>query len=129
MVTRGLERLRAGAHDVVDVIVAEWRRERPDLDLSAKPLVNRVVRLAVAFRDTIRDEFAVIRITGGEYSVLLELRLSGPPFELTPTSLARDLAMTSGGMTAAIDRVERKGFVARSPNPRGPSRESCRFNS
>ena len=25
--------------------------------------------------------------------------------------------MTSGGMTAAIDRLERKGFVGRSPNP------------
>ena len=25
--------------------------------------------------------------------------------------------MTSGGMTAAIDRLERKGFVARVPNP------------
>ena len=25
--------------------------------------------------------------------------------------------MTSGGMTAAIDRLERKGFVVRLPNP------------
>ena len=27
------------------------------------------------------------------------------------------MMMTSGGMTAAIDRLERKGFVARVPNP------------
>ena len=38
------------------------------------------------------------------------------PYRLTPTELARHM-MTSGGMTALLDRVERKGFVARSPNP------------
>ena len=42
---------------------------------------------------------------------------AGVPYRLTPTELARHRMMTSGGMTALLDRVERKGFVARSPNP------------
>jgi len=45
------------------------------------------------------------------------LRRAGAPFELTPTELARHMMMTSGGMTAAIDRLERKGFAVRVPNP------------
>ena len=44
-------------------------------------------------------------------------RPAGPPFQLTPTDLARHQMMTSGGMTSAIDRLERKGLVTRTPNP------------
>jgi DNA-binding MarR family transcriptional regulator len=49
--------------------------------------------------------------------VLSPLRRAGAPHELTPTELAKQRMMTSGGMTAALDRLERKGFVTRVPNP------------
>jgi DNA-binding MarR family transcriptional regulator len=49
--------------------------------------------------------------------VLAPLRRAGAPFELTPTELAKHRMMTSGGMTAALDRLERKGLLARVPNP------------
>lgn len=38
--------------------------------------------------------------------------------ELTPGQLGRRLAMTSGAVTALVDRLERRGFVERRPNPR-----------
>ena len=37
--------------------------------------------------------------------------------ELTPTQLARRLRLTSGGATALVQRLERRGFVARTPHP------------
>jgi DNA-binding MarR family transcriptional regulator len=49
--------------------------------------------------------------------VLVALRRSGAPFRLTPTDLARQRMMTSGGMTPVIDRLEREGLVKRLPNP------------
>ena len=44
--------------------------------------------------------------------------------ELTPTQLARRLQLTSGGATALVQRLERRGFVARTPHP-VDGRSSC----
>jgi DNA-binding MarR family transcriptional regulator len=38
--------------------------------------------------------------------------------ELTPGQLGGRLSMTSGAVTALVDRLERDGFVERLPNPR-----------
>jgi len=103
--------------DAVDAIVDEWRRERPELDPSAKHITGRIVRLASLFQQSYGDAFAEIGLQNGDYGVLAALRRAGVPFQLTPTDLARHRMMTSGGMTAAIDRLERKGLVARLPNP------------
>jgi DNA-binding MarR family transcriptional regulator len=103
--------------DAVDVIVEEWRRERPDLDPSAKEVTGRIVRLASLFQQAYSDTFGPLGLNDGDYGVLAPLRRAGAPHELTPTELAKHRMMTSGGMTAALDRLERKGFVARVPNP------------
>jgi DNA-binding MarR family transcriptional regulator len=109
--------LQQGTSDAVDAIVAQWHRERPDLDPSAKEITGRIIRLAGHFQDVSAVTFAPLGITDAEYGVLAPLRRAGEPFALTPTELARTRMMTSGGMTALIDRVERKGLVAREPNP------------
>jgi DNA-binding MarR family transcriptional regulator len=103
--------------DAVDAIVAAWRRERPDLDPTAKHVTGRIVRLASIFQDAFAAAFAPLGITDGDYGVLATLRRAGAPYRLTPTDLAKHRMMTSGGMTAAIDRLERRSLVARSPNP------------
>jgi DNA-binding MarR family transcriptional regulator len=105
------------APDAVDVIVAEWHRERPDLDPSAKELTGRIIRLTSLFQQAYGETFAPLGLSEGDYGMLAPLRRAGAPYELTPTELAKHKMMTSGGMTAAIDRLERKGFVARLPNP------------
>jgi DNA-binding MarR family transcriptional regulator len=50
-----------------------------------------------------------------EFRVMDHLTEAG---ELTPSQLADRLAMTSGAVTAVIDRLERLGWVTRAPNPR-----------
>lgn len=108
--------LRNG-EDAVDVIVDQWRRERPDLDPSAKEVTGRIVRLASLFQQAYTGTFEPLGLNDGDYGVLAPLRRAGAPHQLTPTELARHRMMTSGGMTAALDRLERKGLVARVPNP------------
>jgi DNA-binding MarR family transcriptional regulator len=107
--------------DAVDAIVAQWQRERPDLDPSAKHITGRIVRLASLFVQEFERNKQ--RVLGGyglnesDFGVLAPLRRSGEPFELTPTELARHRMITSGGMTAALDRLEKKGMVVRVANP------------
>ena len=109
---------RAGAEpDAVDVIIEEWRRERPDLDPSAKHVTGRIVRLAARFQEAFDEAFRDLGITDRDYGVLAPLRRAGSPFTLTPTELARHKMITSGGMTAALDRLERQGLLERLPNP------------
>ena len=103
--------------DAVDLIVKQWRQERPDLDPAAKQITGRIVRLASLFQQAYGQVFATVGLNEGDYGVLSALRRAGEPFQLTPTDLARHRMMTSGGMTAAIDRLERKGLVGRTANP------------
>lgn len=103
--------------DAVDRIVEQWRRERPDLNPTAKHVTGRVVRLADLFQRRFAEAFAPLGLTEGDYGVLVALRRSGEPYALTPTELTRTRMMTSGGMTAVIDRLERKSLVERVPNP------------
>jgi DNA-binding MarR family transcriptional regulator len=112
-----LQQATGGEGDAVDAIVQEWRRERPDLDPSAKEIAGRVIRLAGLFQQAYSETFSPLGLNDGDYGVLAPLRRSGEPFELTPTELAKHRMMTSGGMTAALDRLERRGLVVRVPNP------------
>jgi DNA-binding MarR family transcriptional regulator len=105
------------SEDAVDMIIEQWRRERPDLDPAAKEITGRIVRLASLFHQSYGEAFAAAGLKDGAYGVLVALRRAGAPYELTPTELARHRMMTSGGMTAVIDRLEHQGLVARTPNP------------
>ena len=110
--------LRQGTtKDAVDAIVDQWHEQRPDLDPSAKHVTGRIIRLAGLFQEAYGEAFAPLGFNESDYGVLAALRRSGAPFELTPTELARTRMMTSGGMTAMLDRLERKGLIARTPNP------------
>jgi DNA-binding MarR family transcriptional regulator len=101
----------------VDSIVEQWAAERPDLDASAKHVTGRIVRLASLFQRTYAERFREAGLGEGAYGVLAALRRSGAPHELTPTALAQQRMMTSGGMTPVIDGLERHGLVERVPNP------------
>lgn len=106
-----------GRTDAIDAIVQQWRVERPDLDPSAKEITGRITRLASLFQLAYESAFAELELNDADYGVLAPLRRVGAPHELTPTELARQRMITSGGMTSAIDRLERKGLVMRVPNP------------
>lgn len=66
-----------------------------------------------------RDRFkaAVARATGvaqADFAALDHLGFAG---QLTPGQLAERLNLTSGAVTALIDRLERAGWVSRTPHP------------
>lgn len=102
--------------DRVDEIVAEWRRERPDLDPSPIEIVGRVHRLGDALRERLVVVYRQYGLSEGEFDVLAALRRAGEPFERAPGDLAAHTMVTTGAMTKRLDRLEADGLVARRPS-------------
>lgn len=51
-----------------------------------------------------------------DLDVLATLRRSGSPFELSPKELMQSVLITSGAMTALLDRLTKLGLIYRSPD-------------
>lgn len=97
---------------------AQWRRERPDLDPLPMELVGRLCEAAdIVLKERLGPFFARYGLQRGEFDVLATLRRAGAPYALTPTQLYETAMISSGGMTARLDRLEKSGLVARSPHP------------
>jgi DNA-binding MarR family transcriptional regulator len=105
--------------DVVDELIAQWRRARPDLtsDLDAMATVGRLGRLHARIRSRIDEVLAEHGLSVGEFDVLAALRRAGEPFVLRPIDLARSLMLSPAGMTNRIDRLESAGRIARRADP------------
>ena len=103
--------------DAVDAIVAEWATERPGLDTTAKQVTGRVIRLGALYQQAFGESSRTVGLDNADFGILAALRRAGVDNPVTPTDLARRRMMTSGGMTAALDRLERRGLLARLPNP------------
>lgn len=97
---------------------AEWRRERPDLNPFSMEVLGRLGEFVqVVMRDRLMPLFDANGLQSGEFDVLATLRRSGEPFTLTPTVLYEAAMLSSGAMTARIDRLERAALVERRPHP------------
>jgi len=104
-------------HDEVDRIVADWRRERSDLDVEPLEVFSRVTRLARHLDRARRVAFAAHQLETWEFDVLSALRRAGSPYELSPGALVTATLVTSGTMTNRIDRLEGHGLVERHRSP------------
>lgn len=103
--------------DGVDVILEQWARERPDLDVSSMGVIGRISRLSRILEHRIQEVFARYDLNRGEFDVLATLLRKGEPYRLNPTELSRTLMVSSGGMTNRLDRMERSNLVTRQPDP------------
>jgi DNA-binding MarR family transcriptional regulator len=103
--------------DGVDVILEQWRRERPDLDTSPIGVIGRISRLSREIERRLEPVYAASGLEPGWYDVLATLRRAGPPYRLRPTDFAATLMLTSSGTTKRLDRLEAAGHIAREPDP------------
>src|SRR5262249_24076285 len=106
-------RLR-GMDDAIDGILAQWQRERPDLDLTPIGVVGRIMQLSAVLTGRMARAQARYGFRPGEFDVLTTLRRAAPPHTLTPSELADSLMMSRAGMTKRLDRLEADGLVTRS---------------
>ncbi|MCX5001145.1 MarR family transcriptional regulator [Streptomyces sp. NBC_00638] len=99
--------------DRVARIQADWRRERPDLDVSPQGVIGRLHRLAGRLTEELCLVYGRYGLSEGEFDVLCALRRAGEPYERAPGELAAHTMVTTGAMTKRIDRLERAGLVTR----------------
>ncbi len=102
--------------DEVDLILAAWARELPDIDVTPLGSLSRISRLAKHLDRARRDAFAAHELEVWEFDVLAALRRQGRPYVLSPGELIRATLSTSGTMTNRINRLEARGLVIRQPN-------------
>ena len=103
--------------DGVDLILEQWRRERPDLDPSPIGVVGRVSRLARELEQRLERVYREHGLEPGWHDVLATLRRTGPPFRLRPSEFTGALMLTSSGTTKRLDRLEQAGLITRAPDP------------
>ena len=101
--------------DEVDRLVAAWKRERPDLDLSPLSVLSRITRIARHLDIARRDAFGDLENWG--FDVLAALRRAGAPYQLSPGALMQETMVTSGTITNRLDRLEELKLINREPDP------------
>jgi DNA-binding MarR family transcriptional regulator len=103
--------------DHVDHIVEAWRRERPDVDVTALGQLARLFRTAHLADAALSEPLGQHGLQPGWFDLLAALRRAGRPYELNPTQLMRTTMLSSGGMTKRLDRLVEAGLVDRRPDP------------
>ncbi|KAA3651008.1 MAG: MarR family transcriptional regulator [Proteobacteria bacterium] len=103
--------------DAIDTILAQWRRERPELDLAPMGVIGRLARCAALMQRELETAFSAFGIGRGEFDVLATLRRAGAPYCLSPTALFNSLMITSGTMTHRLQGLEARGWIVREPDP------------
>jgi DNA-binding MarR family transcriptional regulator len=101
--------------DEVDRLIAAWKRERPDVDLSPLSILSRITRISRHLDLARRDAFADLETWG--FDVLAALRRAGSPHTLSPSQLMAETMVTSGTMTNRLDRLEELKLIIRKPDP------------
>ena len=102
--------------DSITAFIADWQRERPDLDPWPLGIFGRTSRIDSHFLKRADSWLSPLGLSWETFSLIAALRRSGKPYELNPTELQRQSLLTSGAMTNRINRVEALGLVERRPD-------------
>jgi DNA-binding MarR family transcriptional regulator len=103
--------------DTTDRQLTGWGQARPDLEVGALQVTARLTRVGAHLARRQEAVFGQFGLGRGEVGMLGALRTSGPPYRLSPTRLAKGLLLSSAGATSRIDRLEKRGYVRRLPDP------------
>ncbi|CAB3739165.1 hypothetical protein LMG27174_06530 [Paraburkholderia rhynchosiae] len=103
--------------DALDAQAAAWAREWPAEDVNVYLIGQRLLRLSAHIDQALKEAAASQGILPAELLLLDALLTSGPPYRQSPTQLQKPLAMTLGGITKCVSRLEQMGLVERTPDP------------
>lgn len=105
--------MKSKEKDLTDNLIFDWKQERPELDTSAMHIVGRIMNLGKALEKRAGQVLQDGPIHYTDLDVLAALRCSGKPYELTPTQLMESVLITSGSMTALLDRLAKLYLIYR----------------
>lgn len=101
----------------MDGILAQWRRERPDLDPSPMAVVGELWRAAERVRQGVVENWAHFGLDLPGSDVILTLRRQGRGVSLSPSALAKEMMLSASAMTNRLDRLEQRGLIRRESDP------------
>jgi DNA-binding MarR family transcriptional regulator len=104
------------APDGVELIVDQWNRERPDLDVSPMLVFGRLARANRLMEQRLDAIYSRHDLDSGSFDVLATLLRSGQPYRLTAGQLQRTAMITSSAVAQRLNRLEGRGLVGRTPN-------------
>ncbi|MFC5044479.1 MarR family winged helix-turn-helix transcriptional regulator [Aquimarina hainanensis] len=110
------KKIREESVDLLDRLVSDWKRECPELDVDPMEIVGRILHLGKILEKRAGDSLKDSGVFYTDLDVLATLRRSGEPYELSPTELRKSVLITSGAMTALLDRLEKKELIYRRPS-------------
>ena len=105
------------AQDTTDRQLTGWGAARPDIEVKALQVTARLTRVGAHLAKRQEAVFGRFGLGRGEVGALSALRISGSPYRLSPTHLAKGLMLSSAGVTSRIDKLERRGLVRRLDDP------------
>ena len=101
----------------MDEIAEAWGSELPGVVGAELELSKRAARLSALLTAPVEAELARLGLTKAEYDILAVLRSAGRPYRLRPSTLTQRLALTSGGTSNVLRRLEAGGLIERDPDP------------
>lgn len=104
---------RPADQDAVAKVVADWARERPELDTSPLEVLARLHRSFLRYSTGLTESVERHGLSVAGFDVLTALRRSGEPYRLTAGQLADSGLVSSAGVTLRIDRLEKDGLIVR----------------
>lgn len=99
--------------DAVDQLITLWSAAMPEVDTRGLSVLGRARRVVLRARVAGEPLLARHGLDSGGYDVLAALRAAPPPHRLRPTELYRALAISSGGLTARLNKLEAARLVRR----------------
>lgn len=103
--------------DSVDYLLADWARERPDLDFSPLAVVYRMGQVRRLLEQRMAEVFARHGLTAADFLVIVTLRRAGEPYRMPQARLMDALGLTSGTVSLRLDRLVKAGSATREPDP------------
>lgn len=97
--------------DTVDRELSVWLAELPGVNADIEAARMRLLRLGRQLERLLARIAEDFGMTVGDWETLSVLRRSAPPYQLSPTALARAMSVTSGTMSVRLDRLFEAGLV------------------
>lgn len=94
-----------------ELTCARWAQFNPDLDASPMQVVAQIKRIVALLELAVEPIYAEAGVTVAEVELMVPLRYGTEP--VTAVRLAELLGMTRAGVSKALGKLERRGFLER----------------
>ncbi|BBC30172.1 hypothetical protein SGFS_014660 [Streptomyces graminofaciens] len=94
---------------------AQWTEHNPGLDTSSMEVIGLLKRATALLSRAVEPLYEGAPLTAPEVDMLIPLRHATDPF--IARRLAERLGLSRAGVSKTLAKLERRGFIARTPNP------------